>query len=565
MRLLSIALLLLVTISAGMHAPAKAMQTPLKAVQFWDMGLQLGYPEAWPVPQFLTGQLFLAPASDPTLHVAKQPFIAVRIVDPMNEFGLPKDATLEAVAQMVAVNTGVPTQIESSNASSFAGVEAWSMQISAEVKISDAETVALLGQVVTFLLPDGRHGAFIANAPREQWGDFFIVQNEIANAAVLLLPENFPAPVVGTARITFPQGGVQFPIPDGWAEQIEQGVDARTYFEAGQQPYRDSGLVNGAQLQVLALPFPSGGNLKDALMAFLQDPRLPVTERSIGAAGGATITAAETFSVNQINWQTYTFVAFLSQDGKVMNIFRWTTPGMLISRTRPTFDAILGAVTLGPVTTALGGAGTISSLPITVPSAPPLPDYAALAGFSVSATPDGAPLIGDPAATVRVVEYLDFACPSCAAYSLTMRQFLASTVREGKASLELRYLTMIGGDLSVVASHAALCAGEQGKLVEAHEMIFTLYLTQGSGAFTVDSLVAQAAAIPGLNAEALRSCIQSGKYVPLLQANRAAAAQAGVVATPTVLVGRAATPAELRPVPIDLSVEVLQAAVDGLR
>jgi hypothetical protein len=322
-------------------------QTPTKPVWFWDMGVRLNYPEPWAAPQFLTGQLFLAPVADPAVHAAKQPFLALRIIDPYREFGLTKDVTLEAVAQVVALTNGVQTTITNSKPGSFAGLEAWTVEIEAEIQISDTERLAILGVVIAFLLPDGRHGVYLANAPREQWGDFFIVHSAILESAGLLLPADYPDLTFAGQTATFPQGGVQFPIPVGWGEQVEPGVDAQTYFAQGETPYADSGLINGAQLQVLALPFPAGGRLRDALVAFLQDPSIAMNDRTVGAA---TLPAVEAFSVNPLNWQTYTFVAFLSQDGKVMNIFRWTTPGMLITRTRVSFDVILSQVTLIPTT-----------------------------------------------------------------------------------------------------------------------------------------------------------------------------------------------------------------------
>jgi hypothetical protein len=345
MRRLVFALLIvaLCTVSAPTHAQTPT-ETPNKVAFFWDMGIAVGYPAEWSEPQFITGQVYLSPPAQTSDHPIKQPFVALRIFDPIRDLGLAKDATYEIVAAALALAGNDTATVAQSAATTFAGLEAWMLVIDSQVKISETETVDVRGQVIAFLMPDGRYGAFVGNAPADQWGDFSIIQTAIINSASLILPKDFTPPVVTTQTSTFPQGGVQFTIPDNWLDQAEQGVDARTYYDKSLTPYSDSGLVNGPALQVIAVPFPEGGKLEEALIAFLGTP-LPIKSLAING----TLPAIEVTSINPLNWQTFIFVAVLSQDGKVMTVFRWTTPGMLLGQTRPTFNTILGSITLVPV------------------------------------------------------------------------------------------------------------------------------------------------------------------------------------------------------------------------
>jgi protein-disulfide isomerase len=136
---------------------------------------------------------------------------------------------------------------------------------------------------------------------------------------------------------------------------------------------------------------------------------------------------------------------------------------------------------------------------------------------------------------------MDFACPYCAAYAPVLRDFIRGYVRDGRAKLELRYLTFVGGDFSRTAAFAALCAGEQGKQWHMHEVLFSMYRGGGTSQFTVDNIIQAARAIPDFDPAAVGTCIQSAKFAGVLDTTGKLAVQLGVGATPTVLVGKDGT------------------------
>ncbi|WP_066649980.1 thioredoxin domain-containing protein [Sphingomonas aquatica] len=73
-------------------------------------------------------------------------------------------------------------------------------------------------------------------------------------------------------------------------------------------------------------------------------------------------------------------------------------------------------------------------------------------------TPAGSVRIGNPAAKVKIVEYLSFTCPHCAAFARESAATLkGQMVKSGKASLEFRPLT--SNQLDLTAAIIARCTG----------------------------------------------------------------------------------------------------------
>jgi protein-disulfide isomerase len=88
---------------------------------------------------------------------------------------------------------------------------------------------------------------------------------------------------------------------------------------------------------------------------------------------------------------------------------------------------------------------------------------------------------------------------------------------------------------SLIASQAALCAGEQGKFWDMHHM---LYEQQDQWSRLADPLdrIGDLAKGLGVDGTLLTSCVKSGRMRPLLEANRNQAREARVQSTPTVFI-----------------------------
>jgi protein-disulfide isomerase len=79
----------------------------------------------------------------------------------------------------------------------------------------------------------------------------------------------------------------------------------------------------------------------------------------------------------------------------------------------------------------------------------------------VSQTADGAFVLGNPAAKVKVVEYLSYTCPHCAEFSAESADVLrGQMVKSGKVRLELR--NAVRDKLDLAAAALARCTGKAG-------------------------------------------------------------------------------------------------------
>ena len=76
---------------------------------------------------------------------------------------------------------------------------------------------------------------------------------------------------------------------------------------------------------------------------------------------------------------------------------------------------------------------------------------------TIVATPEGGFRMGNPAAPVKVVEFVSLTCPTCARFSNGAKAPLAAKVRTGKVSFEFRNYVLNSIDLT--AALLARCAG----------------------------------------------------------------------------------------------------------
>lgn len=149
---------------------------------------------------------------------------------------------------------------------------------------------------------------------------------------------------------------------------------------------------------------------------------------------------------------------------------------------------------------------------------------------------DMMPVLGDPSAPIHFALFSDYACPHCQDYHAgDLRRFIDDYVLTGQATMAIALLTGTGGQYSQTGSTAALCAGEQGAFWEYSDEMFRLAESMGaSSAFDLSQL-RDSARDMGLDWEAMRACIASGRYNAILQNYTTVALDAGVTGTPSVL------------------------------
>ncbi len=149
---------------------------------------------------------------------------------------------------------------------------------------------------------------------------------------------------------------------------------------------------------------------------------------------------------------------------------------------------------------------------------------------------------GDPGARVRIVEFSDFQCPFCQRFHDEVSPLLrAEFIESGLASLEYVPVLVLGAD-SQPANEAALCAADQDRFWEMHDILFLRQSpTHNDGTFSRDNLKSYAreieAAVGGLDVERFDQCLDSEEKRAEARELDAQARARGVSSTPSVLIG----------------------------
>jgi protein-disulfide isomerase len=145
----------------------------------------------------------------------------------------------------------------------------------------------------------------------------------------------------------------------------------------------------------------------------------------------------------------------------------------------------------------------------------------------------GAPAKGSSSAPVTLVEISDYHCPFCRRHvQQTQPQIYAEYVDTGKVRHVFLHYPIDQLHPEAYKSHeAASCAAEQGKFWELHAKLFE------APARTEEQISAVASAA-GLDVNALKACMSSGKYRDAVRQSVQKMQELGVSGTPMFLVGK---------------------------
>lgn len=142
---------------------------------------------------------------------------------------------------------------------------------------------------------------------------------------------------------------------------------------------------------------------------------------------------------------------------------------------------------------------------------------------------DGFPSSGPPDAPVTIVEFSDFECPYCARLLPTLQRVKHQYA--GKVRVVYRHYPLTGIHPNAwKAAEAALCAGEQGRFWDLHDLMFA-----EQGALTVPDVKEKATRLQ-LDAEAFNQCLDSGRHHGAVLADVRAGDAVGVSGTPAMFV-----------------------------
>jgi protein-disulfide isomerase len=141
--------------------------------------------------------------------------------------------------------------------------------------------------------------------------------------------------------------------------------------------------------------------------------------------------------------------------------------------------------------------------------------------------------MGNVAAATRVVEFIDYQCPSCAKSSYFLHEL--SKRHPQDLYVEVKYFPLRGHAHSMTTAKLVECSRMQGKFWEAHQAVF---LSQPSWRDLADArptlqLAVQAA---GVNTVAADRCEQDPEIEKRILAEREEALRLGLKSTPTFFI-----------------------------
>jgi len=165
-------------------------------------------------------------------------------------------------------------------------------------------------------------------------------------------------------------------------------------------------------------------------------------------------------------------------------------------------------------------------------------DLAAVGGqnapvVDVAALPDDDAVLGDPNASVTIVEFSDFQCPFCGKFfDETFPQIKTKYIDTGKVKLVYRDFPLGIHEMAQTYAEAAECAHEQGKFWEMHDKIFG---EQKNGVATVDTLKKWGKEL-GIKEEQFNSCLDTNKYAEEVLKDLKDGEAVGVQGTPSFFI-----------------------------
>ncbi len=173
---------------------------------------------------------------------------------------------------------------------------------------------------------------------------------------------------------------------------------------------------------------------------------------------------------------------------------------------------------------------------------------AAKVGTIYPITPVGRPqangtAAGNPRAKVVIDVYEDFQCPACKEFSQVIEpQIMQNLVATGQVYYVFHSFLIIDRATWVSpqkeshqAANAAMCAADQNRFWDYHDLLFNNWTGENAGDFTDPRLVAYAQTIH-LDMPKFNACFTSNQFKGRIDADIAQAKNLGATGTPSVYV-----------------------------
>lgn len=142
--------------------------------------------------------------------------------------------------------------------------------------------------------------------------------------------------------------------------------------------------------------------------------------------------------------------------------------------------------------------------------------------------------LGSSEAPITMVEFTDYQCPFCRQFhDTTFANLRKNYVDSGKLKIVIRDFPLVDIHPNAMrAAEAAHCAGDQGKFLNMHDLLFT-----DPNNLSERGLIAYAEALK-LDVAKFRVCVQSERHKTEIQKDLQDALSLGLNGTPSFLIGR---------------------------
>ena len=148
---------------------------------------------------------------------------------------------------------------------------------------------------------------------------------------------------------------------------------------------------------------------------------------------------------------------------------------------------------------------------------------------------NGSPIIGNPSATITIVEWGDYQCTFCYKFhQSTLNTIKQDFIETGKVKLVFKDFPLNGPD-SVLAAEAAYCAQDQGKYWQYHDELYKNWGGERTGWITRESLDKFATTV-SVDLEKFDKCLDDHKYLERVNQMYEFGKEIGIDATPSFLV-----------------------------
>jgi protein-disulfide isomerase len=148
--------------------------------------------------------------------------------------------------------------------------------------------------------------------------------------------------------------------------------------------------------------------------------------------------------------------------------------------------------------------------------------------------------MGDPKAPVKIDVFEDFQCPACGEYTKTIEPQVTSTyVATGKVYYTFHNLPFLDDQSSTKESHqaanASMCAADQGRFWDFHDMIYANQTGENVGDFS-DERLTSFATLLGLDMNAFNKCFKANSFKAKIDQDVTQASSLNINGTPSVFV-----------------------------